>query len=69
MARTIKAHLVRRGTPEEKAFDRVFWKEAGHEAIFAAAWEMVAERANFRGGDLSESRLQRSVGHIKRRAC
>ena len=52
---------------EPNDFDRVFWKDAGHEARFAAAAEMVLESELFRGKNVSESRLQRTVQHIKRR--
>lgn len=66
-ARIVKAKLVRR--EEQDEFDRQFWREAGHEARFAAAWEMVAEAELFRGKDAGELRLQRSVQTIQRRGC
>ena len=52
---------------EDGTFDRSFWRRAGAEARFAAAWEMVAEAELFRGNDGGECRLQRSVQHIQRR--
>ncbi len=59
---------IRRGVNEEKDFDREFWKKAGHEARFAAAWEMVNEFYLIRGNkDVGEQRLQRSIQNIKRR--
>ncbi len=68
--RIITARMVRRGSPEEKAFDRQFWQNAGHEARFAAAWEMVSEVGSFRGeSDGGQSGLQRSVQNIQRRKC
>src|SRR6266853_7017430 len=36
-----KTRLVERGFPD-RSFDIEFWQEQGDEAIFAAAWEMVA---------------------------
>ena len=64
--RKITARLVRRGE-EEKEFDREFWRQAGHEARFAAAWQMVVESFVFQGRDVSELRLQRTVENLKRR--
>ena len=64
--RRITARLVRRG-PEEAAFDREFWRRAGFEAIWAAAWEMVQEADRFRGRDASEPRLQRTVAVLRKR--
>ncbi len=48
-------------------FDREFWRKAGHEARFAAAWEMVVEVELIRGKNAAEPRLQRDVLRIKRR--
>ena len=36
-----KTRLVRRDFPD-RSFDIEFWQEQGDEAIFAAAWELVA---------------------------
>lgn len=47
-------------------FDREFWKEAGHEARFAAAAEMVIEAELFRGKNAGELRLKRNIENIKR---
>ena len=48
--------------------DRDFWRNAGHEARFAAAWEMTGEVAAIRGiPDERQFRLQRSVQHIQYR--
>ena len=55
-----------RGVPDDGSFDREFWRRAGHEARFAAAWEMVQEVNLIRGRDADESRLQRSVEHLQR---
>ncbi|MCK4762709.1 MAG: hypothetical protein KAW12_10980 [Candidatus Aminicenantes bacterium] len=59
---------IRRGSDDKKEFDREFWKNAGAEAKFAAAWEMVNEHLLIRGKkDAGQQRLQRSVQNIKRR--
>lgn len=65
-ARQITGRLVKRGEAE-KEFDREFWRRAGHEARFAAAWQMVVESYLFRGRDAGELRLQRSVENLQRR--
>ena len=36
-----KTRLVQRDFPD-RSFDIEFWQEQGDEAIFAAAWELVA---------------------------
>ncbi|MBN2078936.1 MAG: hypothetical protein JW838_08215, partial [Spirochaetes bacterium] len=65
--RQITARMVRRGSREEKEFDREFWKRAGHESRFAAAWEMVRESLLFKGETNGrEPRLQRSVQTVQR---
>ena len=64
--RVIFERLIRRDE-DDGAFDREFWKNAGAEARFSAAWEMVTEAQLFRGNNVSESGLQRSVQHIQRR--
>jgi hypothetical protein len=67
-ARQVTGRLVTRGE-EEKEFDREFWRTAGHEARFAAAWQMVVESFLMRGKDAGELRLQRDVETIRRRGC
>lgn len=64
--REIQERLVKRGE-EEKDFDREFWRAAGHEARWNAAFEMVVEYHRFKGEDINELRLDRSVEHIFRR--
>ena len=64
--RVVRERLVRRDA-DDGSFDRQFWRDAGAEARFSAAWEMVQEVRRFRGENVSESRLQRSVQHIQRR--
>lgn len=48
--------------------DLQYWQGQGDAAKFAAAWEMVLEAHALKGEDLSESRLQRSVASLQRRA-
>ena len=67
MARVISAQLVKLGD-DDGNFERSFWRSVGPEGRFAAAWEMVLEAELFRGKDAGESRLQRSVQRIQRRA-
>ncbi len=64
--RQITERLVKRGEAE-KDFDREFWKKAGTDAKFDAAWEMVVESYLFKGKDVEELRLQRTVECLKRR--
>jgi hypothetical protein len=52
---------------EKRDFDREFWREAGPQARFEAAWEMVKEVERIRGQVVSEHRLQRTVEHLYRR--
>jgi hypothetical protein len=65
--RIIEERLGRRGE-EEQTFDHDFWRARTAEERFAAAFEMVAEAMLFRGEDAGQSRLQRSVQHVQRRA-
>jgi hypothetical protein len=62
--RIITAKLVHLGEGDE--MDQEFWRKAGAEGRFSAAWEMVGEVNAIRGGDGSQPRLQRSVQHIQR---
>jgi hypothetical protein len=59
------ARLVR-AAEADRSFDLEFWRKAGHEARFAAAWQMVSEVSAIRGEEVGESRLQRSVQSIQR---
>ncbi len=45
----------------DRSFDIQFWQNAGIEAIFEAAWEMLQDYYLIRGKDASELRLQRTV--------
>jgi hypothetical protein len=66
--RPIYGALTRRGSPEEKEFDRWFWREQGHEGRFAAACEMVDMVDHIRGREVGDYRLQRSVQTLQRRS-
>jgi hypothetical protein len=66
--KNIIAKKINRSEHDKSQFDREFWKNAGHEARFSAAWEMVNEVRLFKGQkDVGESRLQRSIEHVIRR--
>ena len=65
--RVIVENLCRRGSDEERRFNRDFWHRMGPDARFAAAGKMVVEAELFKNRHASESRLQRSVQHIQRR--
>ena len=68
--RIIVARKMRRGQAKAEEFDKAFWDRLGHEAKFAATWEMVNEVRLFRGQkDAGEQRLQRTVQNIQRRKC
>lgn len=62
----ISARLVRRGEAE-KEFDREFWRRAGPQARFEAAWEMVLEVYRMRGENADDPPFLRSVAVLKRR--
>lgn len=64
--RIVEARLVRQGRDED-AFDRAFWQRAGHEAKFAAMWDMVREAQLIKGHDGEQPRLQRSIAALIRR--
>jgi hypothetical protein len=50
----------------DRSFDLEFWQQAGAEARFAAAWQMVLDMIAIRGEDDSQCRLQRSIENIER---
>ena len=69
MSRAVITRKVKRGSGQEEEFDLEFWRNMEPEKKFAAAWEMVNEIALIRGGgNVGQSRLQRSVQTIKRRS-
>ena len=51
---------------EAKEFDRRFWRRAGSQARFAAAWQMVKDYIKIKGKDERLLRLRRSVQNIER---
>ena len=63
--RKIMARLTRI-QDDDRSFDLEFWQEAGTEAIFAAAWQMIRDMYAIRGKDESELRFQRSVENVQR---
>ncbi len=66
--RIIMSRKTYRTSKDQSLFDEEFWRRAGHEAKFAASWEMVNEVRLIRGEkDVSQPRLQRSIQNIKRR--
>ncbi|BCM92203.1 hypothetical protein IAD21_04082 [Abditibacteriota bacterium] len=50
----------------DRSFDIEFWQEQEASARFAAAWELVEFTWKFKGRNLDELRLQRSVESIQR---
>ncbi len=50
----------------DRSFDLEFWQQAGAEAIFAAAWQMVLDMLLMRGENVDQFRLQRSIENIER---
>jgi hypothetical protein len=66
--RTVIAKMSPRNSEDAILFDRKFWSDAGPQARFSAAWEMIREAALFKGEkDVGQSRLQRSVCALQRR--
>lgn len=51
----------------ERYPDVRYWQSQPHEVVFDAVWEMVVDAHRMKGEDLSESRLQRSVGGFRQR--
>jgi len=50
---------------EAEEFDAKFWKRAGVQARFAAAWLMLIEYYKMRGKSGVKLRLRKSVQNIK----
>lgn len=65
--RTMIARLVH-SHEEVDEFNREFWRRAGHEAKFAAAWDMLLDVQRMRGKRGRQPRLQRSVEALERRS-
>ena len=51
---------------DDRSFDIEFWQQAGPEAIFAAAWQMVLDMYAIRGKNDFKPRFQRSVEKLER---
>ncbi|KXJ98419.1 MAG: hypothetical protein UZ17_ACD001002774 [Acidobacteria bacterium OLB17] len=51
----------------EKYPDIEYWRAQPHEVVFDTVWQMVVEAHLMKGEDLSESRLQRSIGGFHKR--
>ena len=51
----------------ERYPDVAYWQSQPDEKKFEAAWQMVIEAYRIKGEDISELRLQRSVGGLQRR--
>ena len=51
----------------ERYPDVPYWQSQPDAKKFEAAWEMVIEAYRLKGEDISELRLQRSVGGLQRR--
>jgi hypothetical protein len=58
--RKMTARLIRI-KDDDRSYDLEFWQQAGEQARFAAAWQMVLDMKAIRGEDGRQSRLQRSV--------
>lgn len=63
--RKITARLIH-VKDNDRSYDLDFWQQAGAEARFAAAWQMVLDMQMRRGEHGRQSRLQRSVENIER---
>ena len=64
--RRISARLVRQGA-DEYEFDAQFWRELGPKARLEALWDMVLEAQAWKGRDVDQPRLQRSVLRVEHR--
>jgi hypothetical protein len=63
--RKMTARLIRI-KDDDRSYDLEFWQQAGEQARFAAAWQMVLDMKAIRGEDGRQSRLQISVENIER---
>jgi hypothetical protein len=65
--RVVKEQVVRRGE-DDGTSDREFWREQGHEARFAASWQMVVDAELAKGRKLSDLRMRKDVHRLIRRS-
>ncbi len=63
--RVLKEQLVGCGK-DDSSFDREYWREQGHEARLAAAWQIVVDAEIAKGKDPSELRMKRNVHRLIR---
>jgi hypothetical protein len=59
-AESVSVHVTH-SFREASEFDAAFWRRAGVDARFAAAWSMVGDYLKMRGTYAGEPRLRRSV--------
>lgn len=45
----------------DRSFDIEYWQRQGAERIFDAAWQLVLDSYSFKGLQVNELRLQRSI--------
>lgn len=50
---------------ETRKFDIEFWKKAGPQARFEAAWQMINDFFKIRGKSVPKLRLRRSVQNVE----
>ena len=53
---------------EARQWDVLFWRRAGAQMRFAAAWSMVSDYLKMQGKSGGQPRLQRTVEHVKYRS-
>jgi hypothetical protein len=46
--------------------DVLYWRSRSDDERFEAAWQMVVDAHELKGEDLRESRLQRSIGGLRK---
>ena len=57
---------IARSFKEAEDFDQKFWRQAGSQARFAAAYEILKDYMKVKGKNASSLRLRRSVQNIER---
>ena len=65
MKKKVMVHKAKSFKDAEE-WDAWFWRRAGAQARFEAAWVMVTEFLKMRGKSNVQPRLRRSVQHIER---
>ncbi len=64
--KTMTVRLLKSPELDGREFDYRFWREAGANGVFEAAWNLVCQVRLFRGDNGPEPRLQRSVCRVVR---